>query len=67
MEENGKIAFLGALIIKNNFLKYTAYIQKTHSRAYLYWKSFMPPTRKCSTLHLEIMTEPIESAQLKNI
>ena len=66
MEENGKIAFLGALII-NNFLKYFAYTQKTHSRAYLHWKSFMPSTWKCSTLHLEITTEPIESAQLKNI
>ena len=51
MEENGKIAFLEVLIIRNNnTLKTTVYRKKTNNRVYLHWKSFAPPTCKCSTL-----------------
>ena len=51
MEENGKIAFLDVLIIRdNNTLKTTAYIKKTHNGVSLHWKSFAPPTWKHSTL-----------------
>ena len=51
MEENGKIAFLEVLIIRNNnTLKTIVYRKKTNNRVYLHWKSFAPPTCKCSTL-----------------
>ena len=55
MEENGKIAFLDVLIIRNNnTLKATVYRQKTHNGFYLHWKSFAPPTWKRRTLRLTI-------------
>ena len=45
MEENGKIAVLDVLIIRNNNpLKTTVYRKKTHSGFYLHWKSSAPPT-----------------------
>ena len=51
MEENGKIAFLDVLIIRNNnTLKTTVYRKKTHNGDYLHWKYFAPPTWKRSTL-----------------
>ena len=47
MEENGKIAFLDVLIIRNNnTLKTTVHRKKTHNGIYLHWKSFVPPTLK---------------------
>ena len=56
MEENGKMAFLDILIIRNNnTLKTAVYRKKTHNRVYLHWKYFVPPTWKCSTL-LSIIT-----------
>ena len=49
MEENGKITLLDILIIRNNnTLKTTVFINKTHNC--LHWKSFEPPTWKCSTI-----------------
>ena len=51
MEENEKITFLDILIIRNNnTLKTTVYKNKTHNGVCLHWKSFAPPTWKCSTL-----------------
>ena len=51
MEENGKIAFLDVLIIRNNnTLKTTVYRKKAHDEVYLHWKYFLPPTWKGSTL-----------------
>ena len=51
MEENGKIAFLDVLLIRNNnILKTTVYRKKTQNGVYLYWRPFAPPTWKRSTL-----------------
>ena len=51
MEENGKIAFIDVLIIRNNnILKTTVYRKKTDNGVYLHYKSFTPPTWKRSTL-----------------
>ena len=51
MEQNGKIAFLYVLIIKNNnTLKTTVCRKTTYNRVYFHWKSFAPPTWKRSIL-----------------
>ena len=51
MEQNGKIAFLVVLIIRNNnTLKTTVYRKKTYKGVYLYWKFFALATWKPSTL-----------------
>ena len=51
MEQNGKIAFLYVLIIKNNnTLKTTVCRTTTYNRVYFHWKSFAPPTWKRSIL-----------------
>ena len=64
IEENGKIAFLDVLMIRNNnTLKTAVDRQKTDGKVYLHWKSFAPPTYKRSTLR-SIIQEPKESAQL---
>ena len=55
MEENGKTAFLDALIIRNNnTFKTTVYRKKKHNGVYLHWKSFAAPTWKRSTLSSKI-------------
>ena len=67
VKENEKIVFLDILMVgNNNFLKTTAYRKIIHNRVYLHWKSFVPPTWKCGTLH-SIIQEFTESAQFKNI
>ena len=50
MEQNGKIAFLYVLIIKNNILKTTVCRTTTYNRVYFHWKSFAPSTWKRSIL-----------------
>ena len=58
IEENGKIAFVDVLIIRNNnTLKTTVYRKKTHNGVYLHWKSFAPPTWKRGT-ERSIITRP---------
>ena len=47
MEQNGKIIFLGVLLIKtNDTLETTIYRKSTHSGVYLHWNSFAPRTWK---------------------
>ena len=67
MEENIKVAFLDVLVIRKNNTLNELYIERKHLTEFIYIRYLSRPQLGNVAHYIQLLQEPTESAQFKNI